>query len=261
LSTIADRHGLVLIEDAAQAFGGSYKGRRLGSIGVGGAYSFNQYKTISCGDGGMLVTDSPELYEKCFALHDQGHLPLRHGTEVGKRPFLGLNLRMNELSGAVLNVQLGKLERILSTLRANKAAFRAAIETTPGVEFRRLADPDGDIATHLVVVLPDADVAKAVARDLDTKTLANSGWHVYANMEHLRNKRIVSGFASAVADYVADPGILPATDALLARSITLGVGVVDAGIGSAFGINVRSTSTDIEKAADRFRTAVEHHLS
>jgi len=261
LSAIADRHGLVLIEDAAQAFGGSYKGRRLGSVGVGGAYSFNQYKTISCGDGGMLVTDSPELYEKCFALHDQGHLPLRHGTEVGKRPFLGLNLRMNELSGAVLNVQLGKLERILSTLRANKAAFRAAIETTPGVEFRRLADPDGDIATHLVVVLPDAEVAKAVARDLDTKTLANSGWHVYANMEHLRNKRIVSGFASAVADYVADPGILPATDALLARSITLGVGVVDAGIGSAFGINVRSTSTDIEKAADRFRTAVEHHLS
>ena len=78
-------------------------------------------------------------------------------------------------------------------------------------------------------------------------------------MEHLRSRRIVSGFASAVADYVADPGLLPATDALLARSITLGVGVVDAGIGSAFGINVRSTSTDIEKAADRFRTAVERH--
>ena len=261
LSDIAKRHNIMLIEDAAQAFGGSYHGRRLGSIGVGGAYSFNLYKTITCGDGGMLVTDTPDLYERCFALHDQGHLPLRRGTEIGKRPFLGLNLRMNELSAAVLNVQLGRLDRILATLRGNRTSFQNAIESTPGVSFRRLVDPVGDIATHLVVVLPEASMAAAVARDLDTKTLADSGWHVYANMEHLRSRRIVSGFASAVADYVADPGLLPKTDALLARSITLGVGVVDAGIGSAFGINVRSTATDIEKAADRFRTAVEHHLA
>jgi dTDP-4-amino-4,6-dideoxygalactose transaminase len=261
LSDIAERHGIMLIEDAAQAFGGSYHGRRLGSIGVGGAYSFNLYKTITCGDGGMLVTDTQDLYERCFALHDQGHLPLRRGAEIGKRPFLGLNLRMNELSAAVLNVQLGKLDRILTTLRSNRTAFQAAIESTRGVSFRRLVDPAGDIATHLVVILPDATVAAAVARDLGTKTLADSGWHVYANMEHLRSRRIVSGFASAVADYVAEPGLLPATDALLARSITLGVGVVDAGIGSAFGINVRSTPTDIEKAADRFRASVELHIN
>ena len=260
LGDVARRHGLVIIEDAAQAFGGSYHGRRLGSIGVGGAYSFNIYKTITCGDGGMLVTDTPDLYERCFALHDQGHLPLRHGTEVGQRPFLGLNLRMTELSGAVLNVQLDKLDYILSTLHSNKAALRAAIETIPGVSFRRLADPAGDVATHLVVVLPDAAGAAAVASELGTKTLANSGWHVYANMEHLRSRRIVSGFASSVADYVADPGLLPATDALLARSITLGIGVVDAGIGSAFGLNVRSTASDIEQVAKRFQVAVEHHV-
>ncbi|MEY2444433.1 MAG: hypothetical protein QOE00_1013 [Ilumatobacteraceae bacterium] len=261
LCDVARRHGIMVIEDAAQAFGGSYHGRRLGSIGIGGAYSFNLYKTITCGDGGMLVTDTPVVYERCFALHDQGHLPLRRGVEVGQRPYLGLNLRMTELSAAVLNVQLTRLDRILSTLRANKAALRAAIETVPGVTFRRLTDPDGEIATHLVVTLPDAEIANAVARDLETKTLANSGWHVYSNMEHLRSRRIVSGFARSVADYVAEPGLLPATDALLARSITLGVGVVDAGIGSAFGINIRSTPSDIEKVADRFRAAVELRVS
>ena len=260
LGDIARRHGIMIIEDAAQAFGGSYHGRRLGSIGIAGAYSFNIYKTITCGDGGMLVTDTPDLYERCFALHDQGHLPLRHGTEIGQRPFLGLNLRMTELSGAVLNVQLDKLDYILTTLRSNKAALRAAIETIPGVNFRRLADPEGDVATHLVVVLPDAPGATAVAAELGTKTLANSGWHVYANMEHLRSRRIVSGFARSVADYVADPGLLPATDALLARSITLGIGVVDAGIGSAFGLNVRSTPFDIEQVAKRFQVAVERHV-
>ena len=260
LCDIANRHGIMLIEDAAQAFGGSYHGRRLGSIGIGGAYSFNLYKTITCGDGGMLVTDVDDVYERCFALHDQGHLPLRRGSEVGQRPYLGLNLRMTELSGAVLNVQLGKLDRILSTLRANKAALRAAIETIPGVGFRRLVDPAGDIATHLVVCLPDATAAAAIASELGTKTLANSGWHVYSNMEHLRSRRIVSGFASSVADYVAEPGLLPTTDALLARSITIGVGVVDAGIGSAFGINVRSTASEIEQVADRFRVAARRHV-
>ena len=260
LCDVANRHGLVLVEDAAQAFGGSYHDRRLGSLGVGGAYSFNIYKTITCGDGGMLVTDTDDLYERCFALHDQGHLPLRRGVEVGQRPFLGLNLRMTELSGAVLNVQLGKLDRILATLRRNKAALRSAIESIPGVGFRRLADPSGDIATHLVVTLPDAASAAAVAADLGTKTLAKSGWHVYSNMEHLRSRRIVSGFASSVADYVAEPGSLPATDALLARSMTIGIGVVDPGIGSAFGINVRSAESDIDEVAERFRKVVEHHV-
>ena len=260
LCDIAQRHGLLLIEDACQGFGGSYHGRKLGSIGVGGAFSFNIYKTITCGDGGMLVTDTDDLYERCFALHDQGHLPLRRGVEVGQRPFLGLNLRMIELSAAVLNVQLTRLDRILATLRANKAALRAAIETTPGVCFRRLADPAGDVATHLVVTLPNSAVAAAVASDLGTKTLSNSGWHVYSNMEHLRSRRIVSGFASSVADYVAEPGLLPATDALLARSITIGIGVVDAGIGSAFGLNIRSDAADIEKVADRFTAAVGRHV-
>ena len=260
LLDVANRHGLMVIEDACQGFGGSYHGRNLGSIGIGGAFSFNIYKTITCGDGGMLVTDDHDVYERCFALHDQGHLPLRRGVEVGQRPFLGLNLRMIELSAAVLNVQLTRLDRILSTLRANKAELRAAIETTPGVTFRRLTDPEGDVATHLVITLPTADDAAAVAAELGTKTLAKSGWHVYSNMEHLRSRRIVSGFASSVADYVAEPGSLPATDALLARSITIGIGVVDAGIGSAFGINVRSDSSDIEQVAKRFRTAVERHV-
>ena len=93
-------------------------GRWLGSFGSAGIYSFNEYKTITCGDGGMLVTDDEELYRRCFALHDQGHSPLRRGVEVGARPMLGLNFRMTELEGAVLLAQLGKLERIRGHLRA-----------------------------------------------------------------------------------------------------------------------------------------------
>ena len=163
LEDIAERYGLLLVEDAAQAFGASSGGRRLGSVGVGGAFSFNIYKTITCGDGGMLVTSETDVYERAFALHDQGHLPLRKGIEMGNRPFLGLNFRMNEISGAVISVQLDKLERILATLRANKSALKAMIDGLPGVGFRRLTDPAGDVATHLVVTLPDAATASIVA--------------------------------------------------------------------------------------------------
>jgi dTDP-4-amino-4,6-dideoxygalactose transaminase len=83
LRDVADRHGIALIEDAAQAFGATYRGRMVGGLGTIGAYSFNEYKTITCGDGGMLVTDDEALYRRCFAMHDQGHSPHRLGIEVG----------------------------------------------------------------------------------------------------------------------------------------------------------------------------------
>jgi dTDP-4-amino-4,6-dideoxygalactose transaminase len=106
LKDIADRHGIALIEDCAQAFGASYQGQGVGGIGTAGIYSFNEYKTITCGDGGMIVTDDEELYRRFFAIHDQGHAPNRLGSKYAERPFLGLNFRMTELSGAVLLAQV-----------------------------------------------------------------------------------------------------------------------------------------------------------
>ena len=120
LRAMADRHGVALIEDTAQAFGASYQGRWLGGFGDAGVYSFNEFKTITCGDGGMLVTDDDDLYARAFAMHDQGHSPFRKGIEVGARPMLGLNLRMTELEGAVLLAQHRKIDQILSHLRANR---------------------------------------------------------------------------------------------------------------------------------------------
>src|SRR5260221_6100321 len=77
LKAVADRHGIPLIEDCAQAFGATYEGRGVGGFGAAGTFSFNEYKTITCGDGGMIVTDDEGLYERCFAMHDQGHAPDR----------------------------------------------------------------------------------------------------------------------------------------------------------------------------------------
>ena len=111
LKAIADKHGIPLIEDCAQAAGASYQGQGVGGIGKIGTFSFNEFKTITCGDGGLLVTDDQDLYERCFAMHDQGHAPYRLESKYAPRPFLGMNFRMTELSGAVLLAQLRKLDR------------------------------------------------------------------------------------------------------------------------------------------------------
>lgn len=266
LNSIADKHNLLLIEDTAQAFGGSYKGRRLGTIGVLGTYSFNIFKTINAGDGGMVVTDDENLYKRAFAYHDQGHFPLRMGVEVGNRAVIGQNFRMTELSAAVLLAQFRKLEKILQRLRALKARFKKQIQGIEGLEFRRLNDPDGECGTILTVFLPDKKSTDAVAEKLNTTTVIHSGWHVYNNMENILNMRtlnpknnpLINQHYKGQAEY--RKGMLPQTDRLLERAINISIGVVDAGLGSAFGINLNSTDDEVDRQAELFRTTVESML-
>lgn len=247
---VADRHGLAVLEDACQCNGASYHGRKIGTVGAMGAFSLNVFKTVGCGDGGLLVTDDDDLYERAFGYHDQGHKPNRAGVEVGRRDILGLNFRINELTAAVALAQMRKMDRVVSTLRAKKSRFRDAIGDVPGMRYRTINDPDGECATLLTVIFESEKRAKAVAANVGTTTVDNSGWHVYSNMEHVMH---------ALRD-LGQPhgkGAYPRTDDILSRSINLSVGVVDAGLGAAFGININSTDDEITQAARRFRAACE----
>jgi len=237
-----------VIEDVCQAAGGSYRGRKLGTIGRMGAFSLNIYKTITAGDGGVVVTDDLDLYERAFGVHDQGHTPMRAGLEVGHRSILGLNFRVNELTGALALAQLGKLDRITSTLRAKKRTLKAMIEDIPGFHFRTVHDPDGECGTLCTVIFDTIPKAMKVARRLDTKTVSQSGWHVYANMEHINRYLKEVGQPHGA-------GTHPQTDDILNRAINLSVGVVDPGLGSGFGININSSDEEIEQAASMFRQA------
>lgn len=267
LKALADEHNLLLIEDCAQAFGASYKGHWLGSIGHAGAYSFNIFKTITAGDGGMLVTDDLDSYRRFYAMHDQGHSPMRVGVEVGHRPFIGLDFRMTELSAAVLLAQLGKLDGMLGKLRKNKARFKQAIQGIPGLMFRELPDPQGELATLLTVFLPTTEIARKTAAALGTKVVADSGWHVYSNMEQILEKRTVTAegcpftcpyYKGGVVDY--HKGMLPQTDDLLSRAINIGIGVDDGGLGAAFGVTVRDEIDRIDAQAEQFRQVLGKFL-
>jgi dTDP-4-amino-4,6-dideoxygalactose transaminase len=243
----AKKHDLVIIEDCCQALGGSYRGQMLGTFGAAGAFSLNNYKVINAGDGGLLITATEEMYQKAYGFHDQGHRPLRKGVEIGNRTMIGINLRMNELTGAYALAQLHKLDLILKTLHEKKTRFKNALVAAhlEGLSFRTINDP-GECATLLTIQVDDAQTAAKAAQILKTKTVDQSGWHVYNNMEQ------ILAYCDAQGKPLYHRHMLPRTDEILGRSINLSVGVVDPGLGADFGINVLSTPDEIDAKAEEF---------
>jgi dTDP-4-amino-4,6-dideoxygalactose transaminase len=245
IMAIARRHNLFVLEDCCQAGGASYNGKKVGTIGNIGVFSLNIFKTINSGEGGMIVTDDQSLYETAFAVHDQGHKPLRFGVEVGSRNILGLNFRMNEITAAVGLVQLSRIDKIVTTLREKKSKFKSMISGTKGFQFRKLNDPRGDCATLCTVIFDSKEQAAKVTRALGSKTVDQSGWHVYANMEHILNHLKNVGQPHTKGSY-------PKTDDILSRAMNISIGVVDGGLGAGWGININSTEDEIKTAAGRF---------
>jgi len=255
---IAEEYNLYVIEDCCQAAGASYKGRKAGTIGHMGAFSLNIFKTITSGDGGMVITNDYDLYERAFAFHDQGHKPNRMGVEVGKRSIVGMNMRLNELSGAVALAQLRKLDTILALLHEKKKKLKDSIEAyikdIPDVYFRKLND-EGECATLMTLLFKDKQKADLFAEKIGAKTIVHSGWHVYNNMEQILGKKTATDYGCPYVceaygreiEYKAH--MLPITDNILERAVNISVGVVDKGLGSPFGINITSTDDEIAEVA------------
>ncbi len=154
IKALCDRKGLILLEDTCQSVGASYKGKALGGFGKAGCFSFDPVKTITCGEGGALVTDDPQVYAAAHAYADHGHDHIGNDRGAEDHLIIGVNYRISELNAAVGLAQLRKLDWILATQRRNKAAIKAAMQAIPGIAFRQLPDPDGDSATFLSFSCP-----------------------------------------------------------------------------------------------------------
>jgi 8-amino-3,8-dideoxy-alpha-D-manno-octulosonate transaminase len=191
IMAVADKHGIPVIEDTAQACGGTFQGRHLGTFGTVGIFSFDPVKTITTGEGGMVITNDQALYINCAEYHDHGHdhnPDLDRGAE--SRRFFGFNYRMGELQGAIGLAQLAKLDGIIAKQRQHKEAIKAALNNVPGISFREIPDPQGDTATFLCFFLPDGHSARAF-NDILSKEKAGAiyfkgnTWHFYPKWEHL----------------------------------------------------------------------------
>jgi 8-amino-3,8-dideoxy-alpha-D-manno-octulosonate transaminase len=235
---IARRHGVPVIEDAAQAFGATYHGRALGTFGALGAFSLQQEKNITSGEGGLVITDDETLYLRAARYQDQGgQFVTSYASERGEEltePFAGENLRMGELAGAVAGVQLGRLPQILDAMRANKARIVDGIGDVPGLVRRRRPDPEGDGSSSITWFLPDARTAKAFAAALRDEGVPCAqmyrGRPVYLSPSVVASRTAsTKGGPFHCAEHPTDrtygEGLCPRTEALVARSVIVPVGV------------------------------------
>ena len=172
ITSIAQRHGIAVLEDVAQSNGGTYKGRPLGSFGEVGCFSLQQYKIITSGEGGLLLTDDQEIYDRARMQHD---CAARFWEGVGDRTYdfvvSGENYRLSELSAALAVVQCDRLDPLLAHFRSIKARIVAGIEGIDGITLQDVPDPEGDCGITLTFFLPEADLAKRFAEALNAENI------------------------------------------------------------------------------------------
>lgn len=199
ITGICKKHNLKLIEDAAQSCGGSYQGKRLGTFGDVGCFSFQYHKIITAGEGGMCVTDDQRLSDRLMAYHDTAACwrPDRFGLpRYQGEVFCGVNFRMGELAGAVLLAQIERLDGLLLRMRTNKNRIKEQIQELKGITFRRLNDPVGDTGISLIFFLENKDKVKPFAEALRAEGVPAAGifdkgspdWHIYAHWKHIMDK-------------------------------------------------------------------------
>ena len=192
IMNIADTGGVPVLEDTAQALGGSYRSKYLGTIGKVGTFSFDHGKLLTTGEGGMIITDDEKLYLKARAYHDHGHesnpaFPRGQDT----RSFAGFNFRMNELQGAIGLAQLNKIDYAIERQRANKARIKSALKSFKNLQFRELPDENGDAGDTLAFFCDDQEKAAQTVRALQheglgTKNLPDAlSWHFSGTWDHM----------------------------------------------------------------------------
>ena len=230
---LAKEHNLYVIEDACQSVGGSYKGKRLGTIGDAGAFSFNYFKIISCGEGGALLTNKREIFERALIYQDSSAVAYFGDqlSDFSTPCFCGEEYRSNELCAAVINVQLNRLDDILKDLRKNKAYIMNALKDM--CAFVPSHDVKGDCSTNLSFFFETEKEARAFAANENIKgtVIIDRSKHIYRDWAPIIEKRgafnpLMDPFKmeankDIVPDYHAD--MCPKTLDLLSRTVDLAV--------------------------------------
>jgi len=223
IGEVARRRGVRVLEDCAQAAGVRYKGRRVGAIGDAGAFSFQAEKNITAGEGGAVTTTDPAVHDRAVRYQDQGgQFTTSRGEvrgEAGAEPFVGANLRMTELTAALLGVQLARLDPMLDRLRSVAAYVRGELADAVG-EWRRLPDEagsGGDVTALLDSrMLARRFVAGLTAEGVPARTLYQ-GQGVYTNPA-VRDGRTAWGIEWP------RPARCRATEQIAGRSVTIDLG-------------------------------------
>ncbi|MFH1969857.1 MAG: DegT/DnrJ/EryC1/StrS family aminotransferase [Verrucomicrobiota bacterium] len=252
LRAIADKHKLTLIEDVAQATGGSYKGKMLGAWGDIGCFSFDAYKVMGTGEGGMLTTDKEWLYTRAQSYHDTAACwrPNRFARErKSGELFCGENYRLSEMAGAIGLAQLRKLDWINESTRRNYHQLRKETVLPKGVQWIETHDPKGLCGYKAPLLFDNVALAqKAVTAKIGIGGLAGGGaqgvrdWHFYWFWEHiLEQKTATAEGCPFKCPHVKKPPKYYADMCPRTKDIMMRAGLI--------GIEPNETKTDIARRA------------
>jgi 8-amino-3,8-dideoxy-alpha-D-manno-octulosonate transaminase len=188
LQEICKEHKLILLEDACQSIGAKYRGQSLGTIGDAGTFSFDFVKTITCAEGGVVMTNNEDIYIKSDGYTDHGHD--HNGVDRGAdlHPFIGYNYRISELHAAVGLAQIRKLDTFLAVQKKNCASLRSALSQVPEISFRVVPEGGEDSCTFLSWFLPTEELTRAVVEEFKNQGIMAGSFYWYINNWHYISK-------------------------------------------------------------------------
>ncbi|WP_224483095.1 DegT/DnrJ/EryC1/StrS family aminotransferase [Robertkochia aurantiaca] len=210
LKAICKKHDLLLIEDACQAIGGTYEGKPLGSYGDLGCFSFDYVKTITCGEGGALITDNDQYKKHADHYSDHGHDHTGKDRGAETHPFLGYNFRISELNAAVGLAQIERLDEFLEIQKRNYTVLREALEGLPQVIFRRVPEEGEENYSFLNFFMPDEDKARRAHKALSENGVDgcfywfDNNWHYINKWDHLKDLKSLGKLPAEINQQLPD---------------------------------------------------------
>lgn len=228
LQSISKKYNLLLMEDACQAIGGTYKGKKLGSIGDLGCFSFDFVKTITCGEGGVVITNNKNFYKNADNYSDHGHDHVGNDRGAETHPYLGYNFRISELHAAVGLAQITRLPEILKIQKKNYNIIREALSQISEVTFRTVPEGGEENYSFLNFFLPDLETSLKVSEAFKAQGVDgcfqyyNNNWHYLRKWHHLKELKSlypISAEVKAGLEYLKTKEY-PQSDYYIGRNIS-----------------------------------------
>jgi 8-amino-3,8-dideoxy-alpha-D-manno-octulosonate transaminase len=235
LQAICKEHNLILLEDACQAIGGTYKGKMLGTIGDAGTFSFDFVKTITCAEGGVIMTNREDIFVSSDGYSDHGHDHKGVDRGADLHPFIGYNFRISELHAAVGLAQIKRLDEFLTVQKKNNAALKNILAKVPEISFRRVPDEAGDSGSFVSWFLPAAEITKAVVAELKAQNILagnfywfDNNWHYIRKWDHLKNSITLNALSPELKQKVMHHANknFAASDAVMSRCVSTAISLV-----------------------------------
>ncbi len=187
IMAIAKKHNLKVIEDAAQAHGAEWDGKKVGALGNAGIFSFQTSKNMSAGEGGIIISNDDDLMSACFSYANCGRV---RGGEWYEHHHLGGNFRLNSMAASMLSTQLETLENDMDLRDKNRKILDDAISKIDGLTITKMYPKSTRSANHLYLLRYDKDKFNGIPREKFFKAMQAEGVYTYGGYVPLNREKL-----------------------------------------------------------------------